>query len=70
MGARVVRRGAAANTSMRGVEIKHVRRKDVDLPAKALHIRKSKNEGSKRVVPLNEDALAAMKRMIERADEL
>jgi integrase len=60
----------AANTSMRGVEIKHVRRKDVDLEAKALHIRKSKNEGSKRVLPLNEDALAAVKRMIERADEL
>ena len=27
------------------------RRKDVDLDAKALHIRKSKNEGSKRVLP-------------------
>ena len=39
----------AANTSMRGVEMKHVRRKDIDLEAKALHIRKSKNEGSKRV---------------------
>ena len=34
----------AANTSMRGVEVKHVRRKDFDLDAKALHIRKSKNE--------------------------
>jgi integrase len=60
----------AANTSMRGVEIKHVRRKDVDLEAKALHIRKSKNEGSKRVLPLNDDALAAVKRMLERANEL
>jgi integrase len=60
----------AANTSMRGVEIKHLRRKDIDLQAKALHIRKSKNEGSKRILPLNEDALAAVKRMIERADEL
>ena len=48
----------AANTSMRGVEIKHVRRKDIDLDAKALHIRKSKNEGSKRVLPLNDDAFA------------
>src|SRR5204862_3297068 len=60
----------AANTSMRGVEIKHIRRKDVDLEAKALHIRKSKNEGSKRVLPLNDDALAAVKRMLERADKL
>lgn len=60
----------AANTSMRGVEIKHIRRKDVDLQSKALQIRKSKNEGSKRVLPLNDDALAAVKAMIERADQL
>jgi integrase len=60
----------AANTSMRGGEIKHIRRKDVDLDARALHIRKSKNEGSKRVLPLNDDALAAVKTMIERADQL
>jgi integrase len=60
----------AANTSMRGVEIKHLRRKDIDLETKAVHIRKSKNEGSKRVLPLNDDALAAVKRMLERADEL
>jgi integrase len=60
----------SANTSMRGVEIKHIRRKDVDLEARALHIRKSKNEGSKRVLPLNDDALAAVKTMLERADRL
>lgn len=60
----------AANTSMRGVEIKHVRRMDVDLNTKALHIRKSKNEGSKRVLPLNDAALAAVKMMADRADEL
>lgn len=60
----------AANTSMRGVEIKHLRRRDVDLEAKALHIRKSKNEGSKRILPMNEAALGAVKTMIERADEL
>jgi integrase len=60
----------AANTSMRGVEIKHLRRKDVDLTANALHIRKSKNEGSKRILPLNDAALGAVKMMIERADEL
>ncbi len=55
---------------MRGVEIKHLRRKDVDLETKALHIRRSKNEGSKRVLPLNDDALAAVKTMLQRADEL
>ena len=60
----------AANPSMRGVEIKHIRRRDVDLDAKALHIRKSKNEGSKRVLPLNDDAMDVVKTMIERADTL
>jgi len=35
-----------------------------------LHIRSSKNEGSKRILPLNEAALGAVKTMIERADEL
>jgi integrase len=60
----------AANTSMRGVEIKHLRRRDVDLEANALHIRKSKNEGSKRILPLNEAALDAVKTMIARADQL
>lgn len=60
----------AANTSMRGVEIKHLRRRDIDLEANSVHIRKSKNEGSKRVLPLNDAALAAVKMMIERADEL
>jgi integrase len=60
----------AANTSMRGVEIKHLRRKDIDLEAQALHIRRSKNEGSKRVLPLNDDALNAVKTMLRRADEL
>jgi integrase len=60
----------AANTSMRGVEIKHLRRKDVDLEARALHIRRSKNEGSKRVLPLNDAALCAVRTMIERADTL
>jgi integrase len=60
----------AANTSMRGVEIKHLRRRDVNLEGRALHIRRSKNEGSKRVLPLNDDALHAVKTMFERADEL
>jgi len=46
--------------------ITHLRRKDVDL--EALHIRKSKNEGSKRILPLNSAALGTVKMMIERAD--
>lgn len=70
----------AANTSMRGVEVKHVRRKDVDLEKVwdvesatgkgVLYVGHSKNETSKRVLPLNAQALNAIKRMIERADLL
>jgi integrase len=43
----------AANTSMRPVEVKHLRRCDVDLVKKVLNVRGSKNESSHRVIPLN-----------------
>jgi integrase len=69
-----------ANTSMRGVELKHVRRKDVD-PEKArdvesatgkgvLYVGHSKNETSKRRIPLNGVVRDAITRMLKRADEL
>jgi integrase len=60
----------AANTSMRGVEVKHVRRKDVDLEKRVVRIRTSKNETSKRIIPLNESAFDAVQRMVTRADTL
>jgi len=60
----------AANTSMRPVEVKHLRRRDVDLVKKLLHVRRSKNESSHRVIPLNGSALKAAARMFERADLL
>src|SRR5258708_5819042 len=60
----------AANTSMRPVEVKHLRRCDVDLVKKLLHVRRSKNESSHRVIPLNASALNAIARMFERADML
>jgi hypothetical protein len=41
----------AANTSMRPVEVKHLRRRDVDLEKKLVHVRRSKNETSHRVIP-------------------
>jgi integrase len=41
----------AANTSMRGVEVKQVRRKDFDAEKRVIHIRTSKNQTSKRVIP-------------------
>jgi hypothetical protein len=60
----------AANTSMRPVEVKHLRRRDVDLVKKLLHVRRSKNESSHRAIPLNGSALNALARMFERADLL
>jgi integrase len=72
----------AANTSMRGVEVRHVRRKDVDLDKVwdaadgaaaghgVLYVGHSKNETSKRKIPLNTDARDAVTRMLKRADDL
>ena len=60
----------AANTSVRPVEVKHLRRCDVDLVKKLLHVRRSKNETSHRVIPLNTSALNALARMFERPDML
>jgi integrase len=60
----------AANTSMRPVEVKHIRRCDVDLVKRLVHVRRSKNETSHRVIPLNASAIEAVARMLERADLL
>jgi integrase len=60
----------AANTSMRPVEVKHLRRMDVDLVNKLLHVRRSKNESSHRVIPLNASAVKALALMLDRADKL
>ena len=71
----------AANTSLRGVEVKRLRRKDLarlhaaDIlaefeTARTIYIRSSKNETSKRVIPLNQAGFDAVMRMVQRADRL
>ena len=60
----------AANTSVRGVEVKHVRRKDFDPEKRLIHIRTSKNQTSKRVIPLNDSAFDAVQRMVKRSGVL
>jgi len=70
----------AANTSMRGVEVKHVRRRNIDLDKVwdlesatgkgVLYVTRSKNETSKRPIPLNQAAGEAVDRMLKRADAL
>jgi len=60
----------AANTSMRPVEVKHLRRRDVDLFAGTVTVAYSKNVTSHRVIPLTQAARKALTRMLERADAL
>ncbi|MCC7241951.1 MAG: tyrosine-type recombinase/integrase [Acidobacteria bacterium] len=55
---------------MQPVEVKHLRRRDVDLVKKLLYVRRNKNETSHRVIPLNAPAIVAVARMLERADLL
>ncbi len=55
---------------MRPVEVKHLRRCDVDLVKRLVHVRRSKNETSHRVIPLDASAIEAAARMFERADLL
>jgi hypothetical protein len=65
---------------MRGVEVKHVRRRDIDLEKVrdvesatskgVLYITHSKNETSKRPSPLNQAARDTIERMLKRADAL
>jgi Phage integrase family len=52
------------------VEVKHLRRCDVDLVRKLLFVRRRKNESSHRAIPLNASAFNALARMFERADAL
>ena len=60
----------AANTSMRPVEVKHLRRRDVNLFSSTVTVARSKNLTSHRVIPLNQAARKALGQMMERADGL
>jgi integrase len=56
----------AANTTCRKVELRHVRRGDVDLAAETLSVRRTKGgTGGLRVIPLNAAAIAAFRRLLE-----
>ncbi|MBI4459379.1 MAG: site-specific integrase [Acidobacteria bacterium] len=60
----------AANTSMRPVEVKHLRWQNVDLFEGTVTVRRSKNATSHRVIPLNQPARAAFGRMVARAQKI
>jgi integrase len=57
----------AANTTCRKVELRHLRWRDVDLVGHQVVIRRSKTAAGKREIPLNDDSLAALNRLLERA---
>lgn len=60
----------AGNTTMRPVEVRHLRRKDVDLFARTVTVRRSKLKSSERLITLNAPAVKALARMIERMGAL
>jgi integrase len=60
----------AASTTCRGVELRNLRWRDVDLFEKTLRVERSKTESGKRTLPLNQDALLALARLRERAVQL
>jgi integrase len=59
----------AVNTTCRGVELKHLRWRDVDLFDRSIVVRRSKTVGGRnRPIPLNADAMAALSRLRDRAE--
>jgi len=60
----------AVSTTCRGVEIRNLRWRDVDLFARVASIRRSKTAAGHRTIPLNGDAMAALSSLWERARAL
>ncbi|MFL6464745.1 MAG: tyrosine-type recombinase/integrase, partial [Bryobacteraceae bacterium] len=62
----------AANTTMRGGEIRKLRHRNVDLVSCVVRIEReaTKTDGGCREIPLNEEAIAAFTRLIQRAHSL
>jgi integrase len=58
----------AVNTTCRGIELKHLRWRDVDLFDRSIVIRRSKTKAGHREIPLNIDAIAAFAKLRERAE--
>jgi integrase len=60
----------ALNTTMRSFEIKALRWYDADLLASTVTVRRSKSEAGQRLIPLNKDALSAMRELYRRASAI
>ena len=57
----------AVSTTCRGVELKNLRWRDVDLFNQTISVKRSKTEAGHRTIPLNGDGMAALSRLLERA---
>jgi integrase len=57
----------AVSTTCRGVELKHLQWRDVDLFKREFSVERSKTQAGHRTIPLNGDAMAALARLLERA---
>lgn len=60
----------AVSTTCRGVELRNLRWRDTDLFNRVAAIRRSKTAAGHRTIPLNGDAMAALARLLERAQAL
>jgi integrase len=60
----------AANTGMRGGEIRNLQLRDIDLELRRLRIRNAKTDAGVRMVELNQSATEAVTRLYERAQVL
>ena len=60
----------AVSTTCRGMELKNLRWRDVDLFERGILIQRSKTKAGLRAIPLNDDAMAALARLRKRAEYL
>jgi integrase len=60
----------AVNTTCRGIELKNLRWADADLFQREMAIRRSKTDAGRRDLPINSDAMAALARLRQRAEDL
>ena len=57
-------------TGMRGVEVRNLQLRRIDLMAREIRLQKSKTKGGVRTIPLNADALESAKELLIRAQQL
>jgi len=57
-------------TGMRGVEVRNLQMKRIDLMTAEIHLQKSKTKGGLRTIPLSADAFESAKQLVMRAQKL